>query len=363
MRVRTILAAAAVLAAGALVAGPTNVFLPPALDGEAGQKVTEKAGPEANVVPVTVENFVRAESDLYFGGVVKKGGFGKFDHDRQPTPIDMQTVIRMNRDTLYSGAVFDLGAAPVTIVLPDAGKRFLSMQVIDENHYVPTVAYGEGRHTITKEGVGTRYVLVAVRILVDPANPKDLEEARKLQDAIKVEQKSSGKFEAPNWDPATQKVVREALLVLGSTLPDSRRMFGAKAEVDPVRHLIGSALAWGGNPDKDAVYLNVTPPKNDGTTVYRLTVKDVPVDGFWSVSVYNAKGYFEPNKENAYTVNNLTAKKEADGSVVIQFGGCDGKAPNCLPITTGWNYMVRLYRPRKEILSGAWKFPEAQAVK
>ena len=26
----------------------------------------------------------------------------------------------------------------------------------------------------------------------------------------------------------------------------------------------------------------------------------------------------------------------------------------------GWNYMVRLYRPRKEILDGTWKFPEAQ---
>jgi hypothetical protein len=27
-----------------------------------------------------------------------------------------------------------------------------------------------------------------------------------------------------------------------------------------------------------------------------------------------------------------------------------------------WNYMVRLYCPRAEILDGAWKFPEAQAV-
>jgi hypothetical protein len=45
--------------------------------------------------------------------------------------------------------------------------------------------------------------------------------------------------------------------------------------------------------------------------------------------------------------------------VTIQFGGCDGKIPNCLPITKGWNYMVRLYRPRAEILNGTWKFPEA----
>jgi hypothetical protein len=29
----------------------------------------------------------------------------------------------------------------------------------------------------------------------------------------------------------------------------------------------------------------------------------------------------------------------------------------------GWNYTVRLYRPREEILSGRWKFPETQPVK
>ena len=87
---------------------------------------------------------------------------------------------------------------------------------------------------------------------------------------------------------------------------------------------------------------------------------DVPVDGFWSVSVSNLQGYFEPNKYAAYTLNNLTAKKKADGSITIQFGGCDGKIPNCLPVTRGWNYTVRLYRPRTEILNGQWKFPEAQ---
>jgi hypothetical protein len=118
----------------------------------------------------------------------------------------------------------------------------------------------------------------------------------------------------------------------------------------------------GGNPDKDATYLNVTPAKNDGATIYKLNVKDVPVDGFWSVSLYDAKGYYEPNKFNAYSVNNITAKRSEDGSIAIQFGGCDGKIPNCLPIMKGWNYTVRLYRPRAAILNGDWKFPDAQAA-
>jgi hypothetical protein len=76
-----------------------------------------------------------------------------------------------------------------------------------------------------------------------------------------------------------------------------------------MRRLIGAASAWGGNPETEALYLNVVPAKNDGTTVYSLSVKDVPVDGFWSVSVYNAEGYYEPNQHDAYSLNSITAKK------------------------------------------------------
>ena len=206
--------------------------------------------------------------------------------------------------------------------------------------------------------------MLALRTLVDPSNPKDVEQAHALQDATKIEQPGGpGCLELPEWDPASHKKVREALLVLASTLPDSDRGFGTKDQVDPIRRLILSASAWGGNPDSEAKYLNVFPRKNDGKTSYRLTVKgEVPVDGFWSISVYNAQGYFERNVDGAYTVNNLTAKKGPDGSITVQFGSCDGKTPNCLPITPGWNYMVRLYRPRPEILNGTWKFPEPQVM-
>ena len=272
--------------------------------------------------------------------------------------IEHQAVVRPNRDKLYSAAVFDLDAGPATITLPDAGERFMSLQVISEDHYVPEVAYGAGSYTLDKEKVGTRYAIVGIRTLVDPADPEDVKEVHALQDAIKVEQAGVGKFEIPDWDQASQKKVRDALLVLGSTMPDFKNAFGKKGEVDPIRHLLGAAAAWGGNPDKDAVYLNVTPANNDGATVYKLDVKDVPVDGFWSVSLYNAEGYYEKNEYNAYSINNITAEKGENGAIAIQFGGCDGKVPNCLPIMKGWNYTVRLYRPREDILNGSWKFPE-----
>jgi hypothetical protein len=257
--------------------------------------------------------------------------------------------------------VVDLDAGPVTISLPDAGNRFRSLIVINEDHYVVgNIEYRAGDYTYDKQGVGTRYALIGLRTLVDPGDPKDVEQVHALQDAAKMSQAAPGKFETPNWDQASEKKVRDALVVLGSTLPDFKGAFGSKEQVDPVRHLTGTAAAWGGNPDKEAFYLNVTPAKNDGSTVHKLTVKDVPVDGFWSISLYNAEGYFQKNDFNAYSINNLTAKKNNDGSVTVQFGGCDGKLPNCLPIMPGWNYTVRLYRPRADVLNGTWRFPQPE---
>lgn len=314
-------------------------------------------------VPVTVDNFKRAETDHYLALNVKQaGGTGKFHHSREPTDIDKQTVIRMNRDTLYSFAIIDLAAGPATITMPDAGKRFMSMMVVNEDHYVPAVYYDHKPHTLTQKDIGTRYAFVSVRTLVDPSDPKDVVAVHALQDGITVSQKDVGKLEIPDWDEAALKEIRDALLVL-SKHTTFDRAFGTKAQVDPVHHLIGTAAGWGGNPDKDAAYASVNLTRNDGKTVYKLKVPaHVPVDAFWSVSVYNAKGFFEKNPENAYSVNNITAKKDADGGVSIQFGGCDGKVPNCLPITDGWNYAVRMYRPSAEIISGKWKFPEPKPV-
>jgi len=311
-------------------------------------------------IRVTEENFNRAESDLYFGNRVRETGLGKLFHFRDVMPIEKQTVIRANRDTLYSSGVFDLEAGPVTVTLPDPGKRFLSLMVIDEDQYNPSTVYAPGTFTFSKDDIETRYIMLGIRTFIDPNDPADANAVHALQDAIKVAQPSTGRWEVPDWDPVSQKKVREALLARAASIPDTRRMFGPRGKVDPERHLIGSATGWGGNSEENAIYLTVVPPKNDGKTIHRMKVgKDVPVDGFWSVSVYGQDGYFHENAQGSYSINNITGKKDANGSIFIQFGGCDGSAPNCIPITEGWNYWVRLYRPRKEILSGPFQFPEA----
>jgi hypothetical protein len=313
------------------------------------------------IQPVTIESYNRAQTDVYLAGVVRNGGFGKFRHGRELAPHVQQGIVRPNRDTLYSFAVFDLDAGPVTIKLPNGARRFMAMQVVNEDQYTTGVYYGAG--SLTREMIGTRYAIAVVRFLVDFSNKEELQQVHALQDAVKSTQDRPGSFEIPNWDEASLKKVKAALLLLGTTVSDTRRMFGANEhQVDPVKHLVGSAMLWGGNPEKDALYLPITPARNDGSTTYKLTVRDIPVDGFWSLTVYNGEGYLQPNPTNAYAVNSITAKQAPDGSVTIQFGGCDGNIPNCLPIAQGWNYTVRLFQPRPEIVDGTWKFPEARPV-
>src|SRR5262245_22352112 len=123
------------------------------------------AAAHAQPRPVTADNFVRAETDMYFALFAKRGAFGKFVHLRE-LPLE-NTGVRPNRDTLYSEGVFDLAAGPVKITLPDAGKRFMTLLVIDQDHYVASVAYGKGTYTLERSKMGTRYAFAVVRILVD----------------------------------------------------------------------------------------------------------------------------------------------------------------------------------------------------
>lgn len=176
---------------------------------------------DSPLIPVTVDNFIRAETDLSMKVYVNDGAMGTFTHARLPTPIDKQKIVRMNPDTLYSFAVFDLDAGDVTITLPEVGKRYIMMQVIHQDHC------------------------------------------------------------------------------------------------------------------SAALYLTGHSKNNDGKHIETLTLKDVPVDGFWSISVYNKQGFFVKNAANTYSINNLTAKPDKNGSIIIQFGGCNEKIINCLPIMNG----------------------------
>ncbi len=309
---------------------------------------------------VTIDSFVRAESDTYIRNIYNQAGIGKFFHIRTPVPLDKQIVIRMNRDTLYSAAVLDLSKA-ATVTLPDTGGRYMSLHVINQDHYMFAVSK-PGRYKLTRKMVGSRYALLTIRTFVDAKNPKDIAAANALQDKLKIEGGGAAPLDLPEWDQDQLKKARGALNILAKMGVDPSRAFGTREDTDVLQHLVGAAGGWGGLPKKHAFYELKVVEKNDGTP-YVVTVKDVPVDAFWSITVYNADGYIDKNDRGAYSYNSVTAKAKKDGAITIHFGGCQDGRVNCLPISKGWNYAARMYKPRNAILDGLWTFPVPVPVK
>jgi hypothetical protein len=265
----------------------------------------------------------------------------------------------MNRDTLYSAAIVNISKG-ATLTMPDSGERYMSVMVVNEDHYINKVIHEPGVHKLTMEEYDTPYVNLSVRTLANASDPADIKRANALQDQLKIEAASAKHYTHPNYDEESYQATYKPLLELGRGVSDARKTFGKKEEVSEVRHLLATAWGWGGLPEQEAYYLNVEP--NLPVGAYKITVKEVPVDAFWSISVYNKDGYFQENEYNAYSVNNLSGTASEDGSFTIHFGG-DPKSVNFLPITEGWNYAVRLYQPRMEVLDGTWIYPDVEEIK
>lgn len=319
--------------------------------------------PAAATAPdVTIDTLIRAETDHMFRSGMAAYGLevGELSHTRTPTAPDNQPVIRMNQDTLYSQILVDL-SEPVEITMPEIGGRYQSMHVVSQDHDMFVEAQ-PGTYTLTQEDVGTRFASISFRTFADVTDAADIEAAHDAQDGIVIKGGGPGPFEAPLWDLEKLAMVRRAINDLASLGFESTHAYGRREETKPVDRLIGALAGWGGLPSTAATYVIASVPDNDGETPYHLEVADVPVDAFWSVTVYNAEGYLEENDLDVNSYNNFSADPNDDGSFTIHFGGCDDGRENCIPITPGWSYTVRMYQPREEILDGSWTFPEPEPI-
>ncbi|MFF0453813.1 DUF1254 domain-containing protein [Nocardia africana] len=306
-------------------------------------------------ITVSVDNFARAETDTMIERILPiVGGLGQFHHDRELAPLDEQPVIRQNRDTLYSVAIVSIAEGAATLTIPDAGTRYLSVMVINQDHYINRVFHSAGTYTLTRDEFDTDYVVVAARTLFDPTNADDIAEVHTLQDGLALSTGEQAPFVRPDYDPPGYREVREALLVLSKTLGGYAHAFGSADTVDPVRHLVATASGWGGLPDTEASYISVVPRLPVGH--YTMTFQDVPADAFWSLSVYNGEGYFEPGPGGVTNTNSVFAVTDSDGTTTIHLGGTPD-LPNNIPLPEGWNLLIRLYRPRLDELA-TWKPPE-----
>lgn len=110
----------------------------------------------------------------------------------------------------------------------------------------------------------------------------------------------------------------------------------------------------------------------DGGNRYTLTFakgQTPPVNGFWSLTMYDPQHFFAPNERQRYSVgtkNSKSMKLNADGSLTLYVQhdspGKD-KEGNWLPAPKGeFEMTIRTYWPKGEVLDGRWTPPAALRI-
>ena len=195
-----------------------------------------------DVIPVTLDNYKVAESDLAFHNITKLVGTGKFFH----FPVDEfdlnnQTVVRMNQDTIYSGAIINVSQG-ASITLPETDGRYMSAMVVQNDHYIDQVFKTPGEHEIK---AATDFVMVALRIRINKNDPNDSDKVRALQQATKISAKATEPHVMPNYDMEQLVALRDKLAAEAAELGSLNNMQGARGTVDERMHLLGTAAGWG----------------------------------------------------------------------------------------------------------------------
>ena len=315
---------------------------------------------EINETPeVTQKTYCRAETDRsFYNASLIAGGVNRMFSFRQVTPLDSQTVVRMNKDTLYSFAVVDTTKG-ATITVPEMpADRYFSVLLIDNDHYCQGVIYTSGTHRLPED---TKYTSTLVRIqLFDPNDPAEIELVNRLQDQFVLAANSADPFPEPKWDKSSLAALTEeynAEFAKFDMYPDG--WMGKRGEVDEATRHLGCAGAWGLFPKDDAVFINYNghlPADKCHTATYSVPENNA----FWSITVYGADGYMK-------SVNNIlnaaNTKMNAGGTFTVHFGSSQacGDVPNRLDVSEGWNFLMRVYRPGQSILNGSYKLPDAVA--
>ncbi|WP_216909326.1 DUF1254 domain-containing protein [Synechococcus sp. CCY 0621] len=336
-----------------------------ALDGKwvapALQRTGMKAGNDlAASVKVTPDTYIRAEADRTFHNISQQaGGVNRWFYIRKPTPLNQQTVVRMNRDTLYSASIVDTSKGATVTVPPLPAGRFMSVLLVDNDHYAPAVYYAPGTYDLPQD---TKYLAVIVRTQVlNPKDDADIELANKLQDAVVIKANSADPLPPMQWDAASLKALTEQYEKYSAQYKSWKGMMGPRGKVDEKTRHIAAAAAWGLNPEWDATYLNYS-GDHDYRVCHKATYSVPENQAFWSITVYGNDGYIK--NENA-VINSTNVNLNDVGTFAVYFGSkkACGEVPNRVDVSEGWNFLMRIYRPGPSVLDGRYKLPTVVPVR
>lgn len=307
--------------------------------------------------------YINAESRAFMADFLGRSGLNKFFHFTGLTKAADHWVVSPNNDTIYSLAVVNTRNG-FTLELPDVGDRFISTQIITEDHMTPFYLYGGGAREFSADDFETDFVVIGIRMGTD-GTPEDV---KKVTGELQPQYRIVGAATADDlkgFDKATLEKVRAALLVAYSKLPNS---FGAMkkrvGDVDDWEYFTYvTAGAWGLSADENAMYAAGGPADAKGGVCYTATFPKVPVEAFFSITMYGPEKYLMTDKDNIVSSNQGVVTND-DGSFEVAFGSekCRKLAPNFAAAPEdGWSFLMRAYRPDVDAFK-AYRMPELKRV-
>ena len=306
---------------------------------EPEQASASKDAPAAAPTIVTQDNFPRAYTNMRLGAILKNtGGVNKFFAMPVPSSVpEEQFVVRMNRDTPYSASVIDMSSDDVYVTVPET-DRYVTIQIVDENHETQPMIYGPGRHKITAK---TDFAFVIVRALEGD-----------IRDGLIIEAGSANPFQVQEWDMESFQAVDKLGNADFSDGYDQSKAFGnTESGQTPYMNYVGVAGGWGGAMVEDNIYQ--TSQYFSADACYAATFADPEAEYFWSATVYNGDGRMFNDVANISS--EMIPVQNPDGTYTLRFG-CEGQ-PNNIPIaegnTTGkFNVLIRHYGPSEQVRNG-----------
>ena len=311
---------------------------------------------------MTAEEFIRAESLHFMKGMAGREGINNFYHFTSLAKAEDKWVVSPNNDVIYSMGIVDASKG-FTLTLPDTGDRFITGQIVTEEHMSHHLV-GGGVYKFTGEEFNGSHVAIGVRVGTDATAEDVALIVDKLQPQMKVDSKSAG--EVSPYDEAALLKVRTALMVEYDKLPDT---FGqmtddVKKVKDWEKFTYCTAGAWGLAEDKYAMYLpyNLKGAKKD--VCYTATYTQPKVGEFWSITAYNNEKYLMSNDHNI--VNTGNAVLNDDGTFTVHFGpeSCQHRkdVKNFILTTEdNWGFLMRAYEPDVKAFE-AYEIPEIKPV-
>lgn len=294
--------------------------------------------------------YIQAESRAFLANFIDRSGLNKFHHFKALATAEDKWVVSPNLDTIYSIATINVQDG-FTLKLPEVKDRFLSVQIITENHMTPFYFYGGGTRTFKASDFDSDFVAVGVRMgtngskedvqyVVDQLQPKYFIEGAKNEDTL--------------IRPDTKKmlVVREALLSAYNKLPDTFDVMQKNTSLvnDWEKFTYVTAGGWGLSADENAMYKPYSSPELKGKTCYTATFQPIQSKAFFSITVYGPDKYIMSDGNNVIGSNH-NIKMNDNGTFTVVFGDtvCKNLAPNFLYTPQDdWNYLIRAYKPDVE---------------